>query len=386
MNDTVLIYGRQPRTLRPSRSSNTMGIVAVVLALAALGLLNLYSASMGGEHFFTQLKHVSIGFVALVISGWVIQARHLNTYAYYFYALTTLLLLAVDIIGHTAGGAQRWLVFGPIRIQPSELAKLTTAITVSRFFYTNRCAHPYRLRDMWIILLMVGIIFGLIFAQPDLGTGGFCLLVAVVQILFLRIDLKSAALVASASVVSAFAAWFLFLYDYQKLRILTLLNPSFDPYGTGYHAQQSLIAVGSGGLWGKGLLQGTQTQLQFLPARHTDFVFSVFAEEHGFWLCLLLFGLFSVFQYIALDIARQSKNSFNALLAVGVSMVVYLEFIINVAMVLGIFPVVGVPLPFFSYGGSSILTVCIAAGLLISIDRENHGLSRSPRIYQQLES
>lgn len=316
----------------------------------------------------------------------VIQARHLNTYAYHLYAVTALSLLVVAFIGQTAGGAQRWLVIGPLRLQPSEIAKLTVAITVARFFYTNRSPHPYRLRDIWIILLMIGAIFGLIFEQPDLGTAGFCMLVAIVQILMLRIDMKTFAQVASTAVVSAIAGWTLFLHDYQKLRVLNLLNPSFDPYGTGYHAQQSLIAVGSGGLWGKGLMHGTQTQLQFLPARHTDFVFSVFAEEHGFWMSLLMFALFGTFQYIALDIARQAKNSFNAILAVGVSMVVFLEFIINVAMVLGIFPVVGVPLPFFSYGGSSILTVCIASGLLISIDRENRGLSRNNRIFQNLES
>ena len=153
--------------------------------------------------------------------------------------------------------------------------------------------------------------------------------------------------------------------------MLNLINPDLDPGGSGYNSLQSLVAVGSGGVYGKGFLQGTQTQLKFLPARHTDFIFSVFAEEQGFWGSVLVFFLFSGVAYLALEIARESKDMFNSLLAIGVASLVFLEFGINVAMVLGLFPVVGIPLPFFSHGGTALLTICCSLGILIAINRQN---------------
>jgi rod shape determining protein RodA len=169
--------------------------------------------------------------------------------------------------------------------------------------------------------------------------------------------------------------WHTLLRPYQKLRILNLLNPNLDPQNTGYNSLQSLVAVGSGNLFGKGFMQGTQAQLKFLPERHTDFVFSVFAEEHGFWGAALVFAAFGVLTYIALEIARTAKDTFTGLLAVGIAALIFLEFTINVAMVLGVFPVVGLPLPFFSYGSSLLLTVCVALGLLVSINRATNGHS-----------
>ena len=176
---------------------------------------------------------------------------------------------------------------------------------------------------------------------------------------------------------SGVAAGNLFLHDYQKLRVLNLLNPQLDPHGSGYNSLQSLIAIGSGGLLGKGYLQGTQTQLEFLPARHTDFVFSVFAEEHGFWAGAVVFILFGSLVYIALEISRQAKDTFSGLLALGIAAIVFIQFFINVTMVLGLFPVVGMPLPFFSYGGSSLITLCAGLGLLVAIERDTIGRAES---------
>lgn len=347
--------------------------------LLLIGMFNLYSAAVGTKmlYFTSQLKHLIISLIVFSIFAWGISVRHLNTYTFVFYGFTILLLLVVLINGHTAGGSQRWIAFAGIRFQPSETAKIVIAMFVAKFFYNNKQSFAYSLRDLWPLALGVFLIFILIFRQPDLGTAGLCLLIAISQLLFVRINLKSLSAIASFGLLSAVVGWSFLLRDYQKLRILNLLNPNLDPTGSGYNSLQSLVAIGSGGIFGKGFLAGTQSQLQFLPARHTDFIFSVFAEEHGFWGGVAIFILFGSLAYIGLEIARSAKDTFNALLAVGVTAFVFLEFLINVSMVIGIFPVVGMPLPFFSYGGSSMLTICMGIGILVSIDRENIGIRQN---------
>lgn len=369
----------QSRWIKPRSSVHTPVLVLLLVILMVLGSLNLYSASLGGSYFYAQLKHMLVGVVAFFAVGWIVPLKHINTYAFIFYGLLCALLAAVLLLGHTAGGSQRWLMYGPIRMQPSEFAKIGIAMAVARFFYTHRQPMAYRIRDLWLVLSMIAVVFALIFKQPDLGTAGVCLLIGLIQIAFVKLNHRSVGFVAVAFVATAIVGWNYLLRDYQRLRILNLINPGLDPYGSGYNSRQSLVAVGSGKLFGKGFLEGTQTQLQFLPARHTDFVFSVFAEEHGFWACLLVFVLFGSLTYVGLEVARLSRNVFSSLLAVGVSALMFLEFLINVAMVLGVFPVVGMPLPFFSYGGSSLLTVCVCVGLLVAIDRETVGLSTKRR-------
>jgi rod shape determining protein RodA len=268
--------------------------------------------------------------------------------------------------------SQRWLSLGPIGFQPSEFAKLSVILTVATYFASHRIERPYRLTDLWPIFGIVGVAFGLIFAQPDFGTAGICALIVLTQLIFLRIDLQSMVLTLVVSPLIGLVGWLFFLRPYQKLRILNLINPSFDPQNTGYNSLQSLIAVGSGGLWGKGYMQGTQAQLKFLPARHTDFIFSVFAEEHGFWGAALVFFLFGTLIYLALDIAREARDTFSGLTAIGIAALIFWEYIINIAMVLGLFPVVGVPLPFFSFGSSMLLTICMALGILVAIHRHTH--------------
>jgi len=327
------------------------------------------------------LKHLFIGLVLFGLIGWLLPPRILKTHAYPILILTCLALLLVLILGKIGGGSQRWIVIGPFRGQPSELAKITVAIIVSRFFATSNVRFSYRIQDLWPIAALVGLIIALIFPQPDFGTAGFCLLIAVAQILFVRLNWRSVGLAVAICLASAPIAWTFLLKDYQKSRVLSFLDPTMDPHGKGYNAIQSLIAVGSGGSSGKGFLQGTQTQLQFLPMRHTDFIFSVFAEEHGYWGCTILFLLFAGIAYVGLEIARQSKDTFNALLAVGLTSFIFIEFTINVAMVLRMFPVVGLPLPFFSYGGSALITVCVALGILVSIDRDSLGLFDKPNEY-----
>ena len=359
----------------------SLALLTVFAILLVLGMFNLYSAAVGTKmvYFTSQLKHLIISLCAFSMFAWGISVRHLNTYTYLFFGLNVALLVLVLALGHTAGGSQRWIALGGIRFQPSETAKIVTAMFVAKFFYNNKQAYAYTLRDLWPVALGTLLVFLLIFKQPDLGTGGLCLLIAVSQILFVRVNLKSIGMVAGAGIITAIVGWNFLLHPYQKLRILNLLNPNLDPSGSGYNSLQSLVAIGSGGLFGKGFLEGTQSQLQFLPARHTDFIFSVFAEEHGFWGGICIFLLFGTLTYIGLEIARAAKDSYNSLLAIGMTAFIFLEFLINISMVIGMFPVVGMPLPLFSYGGSSLLTICMALGILVSIDRDNTG-ARQNRI------
>ncbi len=361
---------------KPSSPQVTL-LCLLFVGLLSIGLINLYSASVGAGFFWSQTRNLIVTLSSFLLFGWIISIKSVAAYTYWFVALICLLLIVVLFSGRIAGGSQRWISLGPIGFQPSEFAKLATALLMARFFSSNRQDSPYRLRDLMPLLAVLGLIFSLIFAQPDFGTAGMCILIAVCQFAFIRVDLRSIAVVLLAMPFVAAVGWNTLLMPYQKLRVLNLLNPNLDPQNTGYHALQSLIAVGSGGLFGKGFMQGTQAHLRFLPERHTDFIFSVFSEEHGFWGSVLVFTAFGLLTYIALDIARHCKDTFAGLLAIGVGALLFLEFSINIAMVMGIFPVVGIPLPFFSFGSSAMLTVCISIGLLITINRNNSGVRKS---------
>jgi rod shape determining protein RodA len=348
-------------------------ITGIFIVLALTGLANLYSAATQISFFQSQARNLGVGFLVFIGIGWLFPLRLVKAYAYPPFVVTFIALAAVLAMGDIAGGSQRWLDFGgPFRMQPSEMAKLALALAVAKWFHENKFPNDYRLRDLWPILGAAGATFALIFFQPDLGTAGVCLLIAAAQVAFVPLDRKSVFLTIGMGVVGSVIGWS-FLHQYQKLRVLNLLNPDLDRGGSGYNSAQSLIAIGSGQFTGKGYLQGTQSQLQFLPARQTDFIFSVFAEEHGFWGSVPVFLLFGCIIYLALEIGRHARDTFSGLLAIGLAALIFLEFFINVAMVLGIFPVVGMPLPLFSHGGSSLLTICISLGLLVSIDRDNSG-------------
>ena len=369
-NDVILIPTGE---IKDTRSPLQILLCLVLALIIIFALTNLYSAGIHTGFFYMQIRHFFIGLSFFLVLGWILPFSYIQTYAYWYLGLVILLLGLVLVVGSSAGGAQRWLEIGPLRLQPSEFAKIALPIAIAKFFAEHRQVQPYTLKELWPVIVMTMVTFGLIFLEPDLGTAGFCLLIVTAQLVFIRLDIKSVGLVAAGGVVALVAGWTLFLKDYQKLRILNLVNPHMDPYGSGYNSAQSLIAVGSGGGFGKGYLHGTQTQLQFLPARHTDFVFSVFAEEQGFWACLVVFILFVCLTYVALMIARQAKDSFSALVGVGIAAMIFMGFTINVAMILGIFPVVGMPFPFFSFGGSAMLTNMAAMGLLIAMDREAMG-------------
>lgn len=364
-------------SINKPKSYQIPALMILTAILLIIGMTNLYSASGGSHHFWAQLRNLPITIGAFFIFGWLIPVKKVNNYTYWFFIGVVVMLIVVLLLGRVAGGAQRWISLGPIGFQPSEFAKLATAMVVARYFATHRQEKPYRLRDLIPAIGLIGIMFILIFMQPDFGTAGMCLIILGSQLAFLRINFRSIAIVLISSPIFAAIAWHMLLLPYQKLRILTVLNPGLDPQNTGYNSLQSMIAVGSGSTFGKGFMQGTQAQLRFLPERHTDFVFSVFAEEHGFWGAAIVFICFGALTYIALEIARTAKDTYSGLLAVGIASLIFMEFVINVAMVLGVFPVVGLPLPFFSYGSSLLLTVCVALGLLVSINRSATGLSKT---------
>ena len=366
------IEPHQSKSLKDPQTTHTYIIIILFIALIGLGMLNLYSASIGSgaAYFNTQLRNLIVGMSLFVFVGWIVPLRVISDQAIPIYIFTCVLLLLVLVLGRISGGSQRWINLPFMSFQPSEFAKISMAVIVARFFFQKKIKDAYGLNDLFPILIGIGIIFGLIFQQPDLGTAGVCLIIAVVQILFVPLNPKSVWISVSAAIASGIIGWNFLLRPYQKLRILNLLNPNLDPAGSGYNSLQSLVAIGSGGPFGKGFEQGTQTQLKFLPAKHTDFVFSVFAEEHGFIGGVLVILLFVSLTYVALEVARKSKDIFNALFAIGIATILFSQFTINVAMVLGIFPVVGLPLPLFSYGGSSLITICITIGFLVAIDRD----------------
>lgn len=353
-------------------------LLVMFLLLSALGFLNLISAAPNADVISKQGYAFLLGISVIGIIGWLVPIRIIEELAPYFVAVILLLLLAVLLFGDVAGGARRWLSFGSWRLQPSELAKMAVALAVARFFKQRSGQEEFGILDLAPLLLLLAVIFGLIFIQPDFGTAGICLLIAAFQFLLIPVKRSTLAVGALTAVAASWVGWKFILLDYQKLRVINFFNPDFDPSGTGYNSLQSLVAIGSGGLFGKGFMNGTQAHLRFLPERHTDFAFSVFAEEHGFWVCLILFAAFVFLTLTGLAIARRARDAFAQLLALGVVANLFVQFAINVAMVLGAFPIVGVTLPFFSYGGSSMLSGCIKIGILVAVERENAGyLKRS---------
>jgi rod shape determining protein RodA len=356
-------------------SSKSTAILVITMILLVVGLANLYAitAFSKTDYFSGQFEHAILGLVVLGLVGFWVPVRMWKNYSLIIFSGTIVLLVLVDIVGHTTMGAQRWIGYGPLRFQPSEVAKIVTAIYVATFFDNNAQSTPYTFMDLVKVIAGVGAIFGLIFGQPDLGTAGVCLLIALGQVAFVRLDRKNLVTGILFGISSMVVGWFFLLHDYQKRRILTLFNPEHDRSGSGYNAFQSIVAIGSGQYSGKGFLQGSQAQLQFLPERQTDFIFAAFAEEHGFLGCAAVLVLFCALIYLALDVARHARNTFSQFLAIGIATFYLVEVAINCGMVMGLVPVVGVPLPFFSNGGSAMLTNCLAIGLLVSIDRETKG-------------
>lgn len=346
-------------------------LLLLLLVLAAISILNLYSAThairnVGGSQVFVkQIYWFLIGFAAFFLMT-TFNYSILERFAYPLYFISIALLVLVLLMGKVVSGSQRWLSLGLISFQPSEMAKITILIVIAKFFSKKGGYGEYRLRDLWQPFLLIMIPFFLILREPDLGTAFLLLMVSFSVILFVKVYWKSLViLIVSAVSVSPFI-W-LKLEDYQRVRILSFLRPEMDPLGSGYHINQSKIAIGSGLFWGKGYLKGTQTRLHFLPEQHTDFAFSVLGEEWGFIGSVLLLLLYLFLILWGLNIAKNSKDKFGSILAICIVASIFWEVVVNVGMVTGMLPVVGIPLVLFSYGGSALVSKMAALGLLMNV-------------------
>ena len=344
-------------------------VLGLVLCIAAMGIINLYSAGYnrgeGTPLYIRQCYWLAMG-LALMFLTLFYDYRHLEKLGYPFYFLSILTLVGVMVAGKMVAGSRRWLLLGPFSFQPAELAKIAVILALATYFNRRPRLEAMRLKDLAVPGLLVLVPVALIIKQPDLGSGILVALVAGSMILFVGVRWRTLAGLALAMALCSPVVWIL-LKDYQRQRVLTFFNPEKDPLGAGYHILQSMIAVGSGQFWGKGFLQGTQSQLYFLPEQHTDFVFSVFAEEWGFVGSTLLLLLFAGLALWGLGVARDCKERFGHFLALGVTALIFWQIFINLCMVTGVLPVVGIPLPLFSYGGSSLVTTLLGLGFLFNI-------------------
>lgn len=409
-------------------------LLILVLAIAGIGVLNLFSAAQvtrPGVQYL-QLGYVSVGLV-LAVGMAALGSRRFERAAYPVYIAVNVLLFLVLVAGTTVKGSQRWLDLGVFNLQPSELMKLAIVFATARYLAHNIDDQALSLRDLlrplnpsrplaalaivilqwsalgeqlgasWgtalrVLLILVTLVWLalalfratrlgwitrvwiapldimvlpalLILVEPDLGTTLIVLAISGTLVLMVGMRLRSLGLLALVGVAGAVVAWFKVLKPYQQQRIRTFINPEADALGAGYHANQSMIAIGSGGLRGKGFMHGTQTQLSFLPENHTDFAYSVLAEEWGLLGAAVLLMLFLALMLKGLRIASEANERFDALAAVGATAVIFWQMLVNVGMVTGLMPVVGVTLPLVSYGGSSVLTVMISVGVLLAVAR-----------------
>ncbi|HBT83466.1 MAG TPA: rod shape-determining protein RodA [Desulfuromonas sp.] len=345
-------------------------LLLLVLLVAGLGILNLYSTTSGWAPaglpiYLKQLVWCGFGLV-IAMTFCTFDYRHLEYLGFFLYGITLALLLLVMLVGKTTMGATRWIDLGFFNLQPSEVFKIVVIITLARYFSEKG---DLRGNDLFLLLLPFGLLIVpvlLIARQPDLGTALLVMFIALTVILFAGLRRQTLTVLAFAGMAAIVGGWFL-LRDYQKDRIRTFLDPERDPLGAGYHIIQSKIAIGSGGFFGKGFMQGTQSQLAFLPERHTDFAFSVFGEEWGFAGALFLLALYLLIIIWGIYIARSAGDRFGMFLAVGVTAMLFWHIVVNLGMVIGLLPVVGVPLPLFSYGGTSMVTTMAGVGILLNV-------------------
>ncbi len=352
------------------------GLLVLTLVMATIGIAMIYSAANAGSAVhqsnlhLKQLVWYGIG-LTFMTACFLFNYKQLDTFAVWIYAACVGLLVAVLLFGKSVGGSQRWISLGPLSLQPSELIKIAVIIMLAQY-YSRRLTSDGLVPGMLLVPMAIVLVPCLLIAlQPDLGTAGVVVLIAGSMTLFVKIERRTLIALVLSGMAAVPVGWSL-LKPYQKQRILTFFDPARDPLGAGYHIIQSKIAIGSGLTTGKGYLEGTQNALAFLPEQHTDFIFSVLAEEWGFIGAASLIGLFLAFLLYGINIAYRCRDPFGAILTIGLVALVFWEAFINIGMVMGILPVVGVPLPFISYGGSSTLTLMIAVGLMLNVSMRRY--------------
>lgn len=339
-------------------------LLSYLLILIATGLIILYSASnQNPAMVMRQTIRLSIAMSTLFIFAQIPPHKY-RAWTPWLYFIGLSLLIAVILMGKIGKGAQRWLDLGIVRFQPSELMKLAVPMMVAWYF--SHKALPPSAKTLSVACLIIFIPGILIAKQPDLGTALIVIFSGCCAVFLSGIRLKILLTLIGGTLLSSPILWH-YLHDYQKQRILTLLNPEQDPLGTGYHIIQSKIAIGSGGLFGKGWLNGSQSHLHFLPEHATDFIFAVAGEEFGFLGCLLIMAIMGLIIYRGLAIAWQAQNCYTRLVAASLTLSFFISAFVNIGMVAGILPVVGIPLPLISYGGTAMVTILASFGVLMSI-------------------
>ena len=345
-------------------------------AIFFIGLLNLYSATHSKDSAnlgFAQLQLLWFIFAFLIgFAVSLVPPKNLFRIAYPAYLMNLLLLIIVLALGSEWMGAKRWLAIGPIRFQPSELMKLTMVMALAMWFSQHEPERSLNLKRLVMPFLIVAIPAGLIIKQPDLGTGLVLLLIFAVLVFYRRIKVKTLLLLLFIGSITVPVVYQYGLKDYQRRRIITFLDPSSDAKGSGYNAIQSEIAIGSGQLFGKGFKKSSQASLNYLPENHTDFVFSVYNEEHGFFGALVLMVLYVILLIRMLWLSTTVLKIFDSVLTVGILGLLFWHTIINMSMVMGLMPIVGLPLPFMSYGGSAMLTFCLGLGMVTSVSNSRN--------------
>ncbi|MGH7933823.1 MAG: rod shape-determining protein RodA [Candidatus Binataceae bacterium] len=351
-------------------------VFVLALALAAVGLLSVLSATYNGPHHaldplvIRQLIWIGVG-ATMMTAAALFDYRALGTYAYPVYVGTIALLGAVMVAGQATGGSRRWLNLGVVKLEPSEIAKLAMVLVMVRYLREEPPRGGWSVRQLLIPAILLAVPVVLVLKQPDLGTALILILITATLIFVGGLNWRTMVVVVLAAMLAAPVAWH-YLKPYQRERLVSFLNPQSDPLGSGYHIIQSEIAIGSGGAWGKGFLKGTQARLNFLPEQTTDFIFSVYAEQFGFAGTMLLLGLYMALIARGIWIAKHARDRFGSLLAIGFTGIIFWQVAINVGMASGMLPVVGITLPLVSYGGSSLIAMMMAMGVLISINMRRY--------------
>ncbi|PPI88041.1 rod shape-determining protein RodA [Candidatus Pantoea edessiphila] len=347
--------------------------ILTIILLLVYGIIIVWSAS-GQNINIIERKciQVIIGLMAMIILA-QIPPKIYETSAYYLYGICVILLISVDIYGQISKGSQRWLDLGILRFQPSEIAKIAVPLAITKF--VNRDFYQLSLQRIIIALIFIFIPTLLIAIQPDLGTSILVAMSGLLVLFISGIDWKLIFIACCLIVLFSPIFWFFLMQDYQRERVMMLFHPNSDPLGAGYHIMQSKIAIGSGGVYGKGFLEGTQSQLNFLPERHTDFIFAVLAEELGFIGIIILFLLYLLIITRGLMLALRAHTSFGFVIISTLVLILFVYVIINVSMVSGILPVVGIPLPMVSYGGSALTVLMAGFGIVMSIDTHRKVIS-----------
>lgn len=338
-----------------------------IFLLASIGVLMLYSAANGNWHVWA-LKHAvrfALGVTVMLVLTFTDIKIFLH-YAYYFYLASLFLLIVVEIAGHTGMGATRWINLGFMKLQPSELMKIALVLALAKYFHSTTLQNIETLPGIVPPLLMALVPSVLIMMQPDLGTALMLLFTTGVVLFVVGVQMWKFVAVGVGVLAMMPVAWH-FLHDYQRQRVLTFLNPERDPLGAGYHIMQSKIALGSGGVFGKGFLNGTQSHLNFLPEKHTDFIFTMLSEEFGIIGALLVVFINLLILVYSYSFAFKTTSYFGKLVIIGLSTNYFLYIFINISMVLGLIPVVGVPLPMISYGGTVMLSVLASFGIVMAM-------------------